>query len=455
MCPMVYESSSVDSVNKDMPREKYIKVEELQVLRNRLLISRFSYSKNIKRYFLSDLFHVEYDEDIHSIDKSILYVPVVSSLITLAWAIGADIYVEELDKSFLESLNKIKSVMKNWYPKFPFSTTVYFEKVGSNSFYNDGYALLFSGGLDSTTSYIKHKEKKPNLITVWGANYPLTPRKLWLKIKDKYKDFARQENVKINFIETNTRRFLHERLLRAEFGGCLPDFSWWGGYRHGLTLLSLCAPITVGKIGTLMIAASHTGEFMYPWGSHPLIDNKLSWADVRVVHDGYELSRQEKIRYLLKNYIRNNGYYPPLRVCWVSSDIPNCGKCEKCSELIIGLLLENIDPDKFGFKVSNKFFDFLKQNLSQLIQDEYDAFMWRDIQQNIPETIDHNLHNCREFFDWLRTFDPSLSIEPRNLNIMKDRFLYIYFRLPIVVQNMLSNVLYHHELFFKPIGWLL
>ena len=69
-----------------------------------------------------------------NVDKGILYVPIVSNIITAAWAVGADIYVEELDKTYLNSLNKIKGVFGKWYPQFSFSTNIYVERISSNQF---------------------------------------------------------------------------------------------------------------------------------------------------------------------------------------------------------------------------------------------------------------------------------------------------------------------------------
>lgn len=436
------ESKNVDS-GENMSHAKYIKIEQLKVLKNRLL-TKLSYSKNVEKYFVSNLFYVEYDQHVYNVSKSILYIPAVSSLITVAWAIGADIYVEELDKTYLESLGKIELVMKDWYPNLPFSTNIHVEKVVPNSFSNNGYGLLFSGGIDSTASYIRHKSKKPDLIMVLGLDIPLDEEKFWRKVKNEYEDFAHRENVKINFIKTNARQFIDERLLGIEFGRYLTS-SWWGGFQHGIFLLGLCAPLTVEHIGTILIAATYTRQFKYPWGSHPLIDNKISWADVGVVHDAYELSRQEKIRYVLKNYVRNSGHHPFLWVCWSSLRDFNCGKCEKCSRTIIGLVLENIDPNKCGFNINSKFFDFLKQNLidSRFIWGEDEDFMWKDIQRHIPEVMGHNLHDSKKFFEWFKTFDVSGNMRKRNIirNTIKSRLRYFYYKLPSNIQNKINRFL--------------
>ena len=72
---------------------KYIKITDIDVANNKIG-TKIDYSENIKKYFLTDYFYVEYDQDITSVGKSILYVPIVLNIITVAWAVGADIYVE-------------------------------------------------------------------------------------------------------------------------------------------------------------------------------------------------------------------------------------------------------------------------------------------------------------------------------------------------------------------------
>lgn len=437
-----------------MSKRRYIKIEELKALKNGVLLARLSCSKEIRKYFSSNLFYVKYDRDIHNVSSSILHIPVVSNLATFAWAIDADIYVKELDKTFLESLNTIKTVMEKWYPNLPFSTRINVGNTISNSIDCKGYGLLFSGGVDSTTSYIKHRDKKPNLIMIWGADVPPDKKDFWNRIKNHYEIFAGQENTKINFVRTNMR-ILNETILTLKFGKYLTDSSWWGALQHGIGLLGLCAPLTVTeRIGEILIASSHAqGLLAYPWGSHPLIDNKVSWANVKVVHDGYNVSRQEKIRYVLKSYIKDTGRYPLLRVCWSQFSNFNCGKCEKCSRTITGLVLENIDPNKCGFNIDNAFFDCLKQNL---VQRKFNlspgrVFLWKDIQKYIPEEMSHSLYNCEEFFEWFKDFE--ISEIKRSDTHIKSYLLYLFYQLPKNMQKAIlrfkSNDLIRNHLFRK------
>jgi len=429
-----------------MPKAKHIMIEELKIRKNRLMFFKLSFPREVKKYFLSNSFYVEYDSDVHNVSTSILQIPVISNIVPIAWATGADIHVKELDKTYLNCLNKIKSVMVRWYPNLPFSTSIEVDDIVENSFVNKGYGLLFSGGLDSTVSYIRHKEKKPNLIMVWGADIRLDREKFWRKIKNQYEDFADKENVAIHFVKTNMRQFMNEALLNMKFGKYLTDFSWWGAIHHGIGLLGLCAPISVTEhIGTIFIASSHTQELLkypraYPWGSHPLIDNNISWADVGVVHDGYDLTRQDKIR-CLKSYITNYNRYPFVRVCWSQSRMFNCGECEKCSRTIIGLVLENVDPNKCGFNISSDFFEFLKQTFVKrrfdLSRDR--VLFWKDIQRSIPKQMGHNLYDCKEFFRWFKDFEIS-EVQKRDTISIRGHLIHLFYQLPESMQRALLRL---------------
>ena len=414
--------------------KKRIVIEPPRILKNRVAISKINCSRSLERYFRQKVFFVEYDVDISNIPSSILQVPVFSNIITVAWAVGADIYIKELDKSYLNSLNQIKSVMSEWYPKLSFSTRIHVKNVVSNRFHGPRYGMLFSGGVDSTATYIKYKKRKPNLIMIWGADIPLAEESFWKKVKNKYKNFAKQENVDLNVIRSNIFDFLRHESLDMDFGKYLTSY-WWEAIQHGLGLVGLCAPTTIVKrIGTLLIASSSAPK-CYPWGSHPLIDSKVSWADVKVANKG-GTSRQEKIRYDLKNYIETNGRFPLLRACNSQYRQFNCSKCEKCCRTIVGLVLANIDPNKCGFDVDHNFFRILKRNLinGKIVPN---FLCWSDIQRHIPESISHNLHDSREFLNWFRDFDLPQSAMHRKISV-KNCLFYIYYTLPWNVRKAVA-----------------
>jgi hypothetical protein len=438
---------------------KYIQIHELRVLDGRNVVFKLSYSNRMRKYFSSDCLYVNYDKEIGNVDKSVLYIPAVSSLMHLAWAIGADIRVNELDGVFLESLDQVKSVIQNWYPNFSFAGRVLVGKLVSNRFSGDGCALLFSGGLDSTVSFIRNKDRKPALVSIWGLDVLTNKEAVWLTARNQLSSFAEKEGVAVNFVKTNARQLLNEQYLSAEFG-----VSWWEMVSHGLTTIGLCAPLTKDGLGTVLIASTDSvKEMKYPWGSFVKLDNRICWADVKIVNDGSEFSRQEKIKYVFKDYV-SKASCPVLRVCTSSTRSLNCGKCEKCLRTITGLTLENIDPNECGFSVDEGVWAYIEERfrLRTLKMNEnlkvspssyvIDTLAWKDIQANISENSGHNLLNSRQFFVWLKNFDLTsygLEIERRNefkriVQIVKTRFFSLmaafYYEVPSAVRVLFKHV---------------
>ena len=390
-----------------------IKINETRVLGKHRLVCTLSFSNDVKKYFKSSLLFVEYDSDIQNVDSSILNIPLVANLVPAAWAIGADISVPNLDSIFCQSLDKIKLIMKKWYPQLSFSTNISVEKMTNNVYPAQSEGMLFSGGLDSSATYVSNRPNIKHLMMVWGADIPLAEKECWANVKSRYLQFAKVNHVKLHVIKTNLRESLNESKLSNEFGKYLPDQSWWGGIQHSILLLSLCAPITVTEnIGALLIASSVNPTYLKSgllWGSLPTIDNNVSWGNTQVFHDASNLSRQEKIKNVLKEDIQVNGHYPLLRVCWEQFRDFNCCQCDKCMRTITGLVLENIDPNKCGFRIDENFFTSLKNYFVEGGLDFFsgDIGYWKDIQRNIPQQISHNVYNSREFFEWFRNFDIS------------------------------------------------
>jgi hypothetical protein len=401
--------------------------------------------------------YVEYDEDIGEIDTSILLIPAVSGTITVAWAIGADLYVEDLDKAYLESLAQIKPVIANWHPAFSCSTKIEVKNIVSNRSEKSQIGLLFTGGVDSLASYIKHKDKKPHLIKVWGTEVRDDDLRSWKSVRTMLTEFSEKERVKIHEVRSNIPRAFNKLELYREFG-----LDWWQNVSHSIVLTGLCAPLTcLNNIGTLLIASScDPYKRNYPWGSLPQIDNKISWANTRIVHDGFETDRQLKIRYFLKDYFRKYGYVS-LKVCNDTRlPVSNCGKCEKCLRTITELVLEGIDPNKCGFKnVNRKTFNHIKESFvtkrffarkrfvetrGDSIQKALELQLWQQVQKHIPEVtqIENSLYDSAGFFEWFKGFDLSEYSQQmqRNVKLSLPELLYmcansINDRMPQKIQN--------------------
>lgn len=414
-----------DKKIKQTMKTTHIKIVDMHVSDNKLVF-KLNISKDISKYFLTDHFVAEYDKKIDDVDKSILSIPVLSTVVTVAWATGADIYIEYLDKTYLDALNRVETLFRRWFPQFSFSTRIDVENIISNKYNTEKYGLVFSGGLDSITTYIRHKEKKPILINIWGADNASPMYKnyeLWNKIRTKLLRFANHDGVDIHFIKTNVGELINNKLLTEKF--CEFEGDWWVNVSHGLVYTGLSAPITADGTGTLLMASAHTKDYPKPHGSHFFIYVDVGWGCTKIAYDSSDLTRQEKIRCVLRG---NPQYYPYLRVCYSQFREHNCGFCEKCLRTITGLILEDIDPQKCNFDIKKGIISLIRGYFSNGLLNigHSQLLLWQDIQRHIPDNLDKNkLYNSKYFFEWVKEIDLS-EYEYRG-DRMISRFLKVYY----------------------------
>ena len=394
------ESNNTEGAKKN---SKSIKISSVRASDNKLQVE-LDISGEITKYFFKNSFEVTYDRNIEDVDESILAIPAVGATVQIAWATGADLYVEKLDETFLSSLPKIRKVFEGFFPKFSSSGNIHVQKTIANKFNNTQTALLFSGGLDSIVSYIRNKDEHPILITL------LKPSNSdFKKIKDFHRKFAEQDGMEIHFIESNIWDNISDTFNNTLLTDKFQTKGWWGKVSHGLIIWGLCAPLTVERIRRVVFASSYPKNYNLPYGSHFLDYIDVSWADVNVVYDSSDLTRQGKIRYVLK---RNPQYQKYVRSCLLSNEggtnFKECGYCEKCLRTITGLILEGIDPNECNFDVKNNVFDYIK-NLFTTGSLYTDSYFWQDIQSNISDTINNDeisqRYQAKQFFEWLREFD--------------------------------------------------
>jgi hypothetical protein len=353
-------------------------------------------------------------------------------MVPIAWPTGADIYLEKIDEKYFKSIQKIGSIFKEWYPKFPFSTKIYTKKLIRNTFKNNGYALLFTGGVDSLSSYIRNKKKKTILISFHGNYFPIPNDENLKKIGSWLSNFANMDGLNFHIVKTNFSEAIKRQPLEIEYGDL--GHKWWLIAAHSVIMLGSCAPLTImNKIGTILIASSYTEDFnrCARGGWDPLIDNNIKWSGTKVVHDSYELSRHEKIKSILKN---NPKYHRYLRVC-VNSQYQkhNCGNCEKCLRTITSLLLEDQDPKEYNFNIEGDIIERIKNRLARIygLERSQNLFFWRDIQKYIPQHIKENkIYNSKEFFKSFKKInlsDPKYSTDNQKKSLLFGLVKQYYF----------------------------
>jgi len=417
-----------------------VEISNVRALDNKLEV-KFTFSKKISKYFSKNNFTIYYDKNIENVDESILSIPAVLTILPICWATGAELYVKKLDKTCLLSLLSLRKVFKEKFPNFSSLGNINVQQTIENKFNNNQTALFFSGGVDSSYSFLEHKNEQPILFTLIRTEKSFDNKTN--QFRNWYKKFAEQKGLELHIIRSNLlgsdNEVFNSDLLSRDYK---ISRGWWGSVGYALITLGLCAPITIEKIGKIFLASAPSSK-VFEAGNF-LHDHNFSWADINIVYDGKNMERQEKILKILKKDSHQFNY---LRCCFNSDytiEPKNCGcYCEKCMRTTVGLILVGIDPNECNFEIKNNMLSFIKQlYISNLfvhkVESKHD---WQLMQKNIPARIKNeklnSKYNSEQFFKWLESFDiKNYKEKTRGLRLGRN-----YYRLKYVgKKNFLTRI---------------
>jgi hypothetical protein len=315
-----------------------------------------------RKYLRPGWLLVDYgDLDVSEVDLSILVIPALGTVLPIAYASGAAVVVDAVDRAYAEAAQELAPLWQELYPRFSRRGLVLEgARVDNQVAPTGGSMLLFSGGLDSTTTLIAREAEITSLLTVWGADIPVDDRQLWMALDDHLEANILAAGRRRVRARTNFRLPPVEETLVHDFLGA--GASWWSHVQHGMALIGVAAPVTIVLgVGRLLVASSGSPQFNQLNGSMPHLDVVNRWAGVSVDHDGFELARQGKITQRLAPFVASRSPVP-LAVCYQPRrGAPgaglNCGRCEKCLRTAAGFLTAGLDPGGLGLRVDEATYD--------------------------------------------------------------------------------------------------
>lgn len=367
----------------------------------------FEVSSGLSKYFNSDKLWIEYDENLNDCPTSILSIPFVSIMLPIMWVTDTVLWVDELDFTFYHSTFYLQQAYQNLYRNHQLKGRLVPSNLRRNEISKSKDAfILFSGGVDAHTTYIKNKDEISRLVNIQGFYHSLQEvnKVADADIKD-ISAFAHTESLEASFIKSNFGTLISENSYRP-YAKKIGD-SLWHGFQHSMAFISFTIPLAYKHCcSKILIASSFTVGDSRVCASYPTTDNEFCFAtNGYTVHDGFELSRQEKIK-VITDHQKALGRPYPIRVC--SFNDHNCCECEKCFRTILGIIAEGADIKDFGF-------DYEEETLTQHwinVLDRKAGLMgfhneaishWPHIIKRMKEN--YQIINDKEFVDWFLTFD--------------------------------------------------
>lgn len=370
---------------------------------------KFEARGKLKDYFTTDTMYIEYNTDVSEVPVSILNIPFVATVLPLMWLTDTVLWVEEIDRTFYDATYRIKEAYQNLYNYYPLKGNFISARYANNTYDVKRESLiLFSGGMDAHTTYIRHIDTDPILCNIQGWYKTLQDED---KAADAdYRDiskFAEIEGRQFEYVKSNFAVIVNANHFDKNITKKLGD-TWWHGFNHSMSFISIAIPLAY-KFGVhnVYIASSvPMGEYVH-CASYVSTDGEFKFAEHGgCIHDGSELTRQDKAHIIVEHVKKIDRDYP-IRVC--SFNDKNCCACDKCMRSVLGLTAEGGDVRKFGFDIKESLKDFYEKEMEEnmvLHRVEGEGSLhWPAIRKRMKANYDLFNNEQKEFVDWFMTYD--------------------------------------------------
>lgn len=278
--------------------------------------------------------------------------PFVVATIFIGMTAGVDLRVHgEVSPSLLRNLEEFQTIWKCWrpevYKKIEIIADVEREQPRSED--SAGNIMAFSGGVDSSFTALSHitgsrsglnRQIKAGVLIQSSSNDLFKPP--YKKLAAMLANFG----IKLIPIVTNAYDTFHPNNFPR-----LSNLRKLQDHFTPVTISCLMLFQETYRVG-LLASSEPYQALVTPWSSHPLTDPLLSSNSFKVIHDGAEFNRTQKVGFLAANFPELQSV---LQVCWrKDQDENNCGRCSKCIRTILNFRVVGVDlPKCFEQDVSN------------------------------------------------------------------------------------------------------
>lgn len=342
-------------------------IELIEIIKtNNSIEYSYSISSDLQRFFTEERFIINYSDNIEIVPDSISAIPFVCNVLPIIWLTDSKLVVPELDEAFYECLPKVKQGYENMYPETSFRGEIEVGQVIPNNqnIISKRCAMFFSGGVDSVETLYRHLDEKPLLVCIWGSDIRYDNERGWSLLQKTLEEAAEQFHLDFSVIRTRFRDFDSEKALSDEYGEQLQR-NYWYGIKHAMGLLGHVAVLAyLHNLSVFYISSSNCladGEIRC--ASDPRTDNYIRFSSCQVVHDGFEFSRQDKLKNIVCFNEKRQMVFP-LHVCWETQTGENCCTCEKCYRTMTGLIMENADLRQYGFLNCEKELPYMRARIA-------------------------------------------------------------------------------------------
>lgn len=368
----------------------------------------YSVSSGLNKYFKTDYMFLEYEEDMSDVPLSILTIPFVNCMAGLMWLSNCMMFVDEIDETYYHSLKQIKNAFHELHHYVDLKGLFVPSRIVRNTIpFTEKSILLFGGGVDCHTSFLRNRDKISYILNIYGWLKSISEdNKVDKSDKQQTERYAQLMGVTAAHVRSNFASQFDLRAIDKDFNKSVLHAGYWYGLLHPMAFLSIATPIAwkVG-ISSLIIASSFTkGRTGVHCASYITTDSEYHFATSgRTIHDAFELSRQDKVAFIA-NYQKQSGKPYYFQAC--SFNDHNCCECEKCFRTIVELVAENANPKDFGFDIKGS----LAEHWQRII--ERDVALWGVGKEAYyyyyaTKKMRENYDNIRdkEFVDWFLSCD--------------------------------------------------